>query len=202
MSATVQWGSVATWVASVGTVTAVSLALWRTAWERKDRLRRELRQQAERISAWYVGMREDSDGEVLHREAGLPDELRGQAADVELLNNSEEPVYDVVVFLAQVSYKIKRWWNQEPYYRAMIGVLPPGQWTVSVPNSGGVIAADIRGESPPESRVMVIIGFTDRAHNYWARGARGELRRLDTDPIEYWKVHRKDIDWQVPARLP
>jgi hypothetical protein len=70
--------------------------LW-VAWgERKQRLRRELRQQAVRISAWFVEMHKDAHGEDSHgedsrREAGLPPELRGRAADVELLNNSEDP---------------------------------------------------------------------------------------------------------------
>jgi hypothetical protein len=111
----VQWGSVSTWVAGVGTVAAVSLALWEARGERKERLRRELRQQAERISAWFVGMHKDPDGEDpddgnpdgedAHRDAWLPPELRGRAADVELLNNSEDPVTDVLVFLSRVSYK-------------------------------------------------------------------------------------------------
>jgi hypothetical protein len=97
----VQWGSVSTWVAGLGTVAAVSVALWEARGERKERLRRELRQQAERISAWFVGMHKDPDGkepddgnpdgEDSHRDAWLPPELRGRAADVELLNNSEDP---------------------------------------------------------------------------------------------------------------
>ncbi len=45
--------------------------------DRKERLRRELRQQAERISAWFVEMHNDPDGEDWHdedapREAWLP----------------------------------------------------------------------------------------------------------------------------------
>jgi hypothetical protein len=183
-------------VASVGTVAAVSLALW-VAWgERKQRLRRELRQQAARISAWFVEMHKDS-----HGEAGLPPELRARAADVELLNNSEDPVTDVLVFLSRVSYKVQRWWDQEPEYRVMIGVLPPGRWTISVPKSGGAVVDVKLGGSPAMSRVMVIISFTDSAGNHWARGARGELRQLPAPAIEYWKVHQEDIDWRVPTRL-
>jgi hypothetical protein len=92
----VQWGTVSSWVAGVGTVAAVSLALWEARGERKERLRRELRQQAERISAWFVGMHKDPDGEDPNgedsrRDAWLPPELRGRAADVELLNNSVQP---------------------------------------------------------------------------------------------------------------
>ena len=92
----VQWGTVSTWVAGIGTVAAVSLALWEARGERKERLRRELRQQAVRISAWFVEMHkdshgEDSHGEDSHDEAGLPPELQGRAADVELLNNSGRP---------------------------------------------------------------------------------------------------------------
>jgi hypothetical protein len=149
----VQWGSVATWVAGFGTVAAVSFALWEARGERKERLRRELRQQAERISAWFVGMHKDPQGEDSHaedsrREAWLPPELRGRVADVELLNNSEDPVTDVLVFLSRVSYKVQQWWDQEPEYRVMIGVLPPGRWTIGVPKSGGAIMRVKLGGSP------------------------------------------------------
>jgi len=207
----VQWGSVSTWVAGVGTVAAVSLALWEARGERKERLRRELRQQAERISAWFVGMHKDPDGEDpddgnpdgedSHRDAWLPPELRGRAADVELLNNSEDPVTDVLVFLSRVSYKVQRWWDQEPEYRVMIGVLPPGRWAIRVPRSAGAIVNVKLGGSPAGSRVIAVISFTDSAGNHWARGARSELRRLPAAAFEYWKVHREDIDWRVPTRL-
>ena len=202
----VQWGTVSTWVAAVGTVTAVSLALWETRRERKERLRRELRQQAERISAWFVGMHKDTDGGDSHdedppREAWLPSELRGRYGDVELLNNSAEPVTEVLVFLSRVSYKVKRWWDQEPEYRVMIGVLPPARWKISVPESGGAIAQVKLGGSAAVSRVMVITSFTDSAGNHWARGARGELRQLPSAAIDYWKLHMEDVDWLVPTRL-
>ena len=207
----VQWGTVSTWVASVGTVAAVSLALWEARGDRKERLRRELRQQAVRISAWFVEMHEDAHGEDAHGEdahgedahgeAWLPRELRGRASDVELLNNSEDPVTDVVIFLSRVSYKVRRWWDQEPEYRVMIGVLPPGRWTISVPKSGGAIVDVKLGGSPAGSRVIAVISFTDSAGNHWARGARSELRRLPAASFEYWKVHREEIDWRVPTRL-
>ena len=143
----------------------------------------------------------DPDGQDPRRDAWLPPELRGRAADVELLNNSEDPVTDVLVFLSRVSYKVQRWWDQEPEYRVMIGVLPPGRWTISVPKSGGAIVDVKLGGSPAMSRVMVIISFTDSAGNHWARGARSELRQLPAPAIEYWKVHKEDIDWRVPTRL-
>jgi hypothetical protein len=207
----VQWGTVSTWVASIGTVAAVSLALWEARGERKERLRRELRHQAERISAWFVGMHKDPDGGDPdggdpdggdpRREAWLPPELRGRAADVELLNNSEDPVTDVLVFLSRVSFKVQRWWDQEPEYRVMIGVLPPGRWTISMPKSGGAIVRVKLGGSSAISRVVAIISFTDSAGNHWARGARSELRQLPAASIDYWKVHKEDVDWRVPTRL-
>jgi hypothetical protein len=164
-------------------------------------LRRELRQQAVRISAWFVEMHKDPHGDDSHGEAWLPPELRGRAADVELLNNSADPVTDVLIFLSRVSYQVQRWWDQEPEYRVMIGVLPPGRWTISVPKSGGAIVDVKLGGSPAMSRVMVIISFTDNAGNHWARGARGELRQLTTPAIDYWKVNKEDIDWRAPRRL-
>ena len=45
-------------------------------------------------------------GADTRRDGWLPPELRGRAADVELLNNSEDPVTDVLVFLSRVSYKV------------------------------------------------------------------------------------------------
>jgi hypothetical protein len=99
------------------------------------------------------------------------------------------------------SYKVQRWWDQEPEYRAMIGVLPPGRWTISLPESGGAIVDVKLGGSAAMSRVMVIISFTDNAGNHWARGARGELRQLRAPAIEYWKIRKEDIDWRVPTRL-
>jgi hypothetical protein len=68
----VQWGSVSTWVAGVGTVAAVSLALWEARGERKERLRRELRQQAERISAWFVGTQKDRMAKTRVAKLGFP----------------------------------------------------------------------------------------------------------------------------------
>jgi hypothetical protein len=150
----VQWGTVSTWVAGFGTVAVVSLALWEARGERKERLRRELRQQAERISAWFVGMHKDPQGEDSHeedsrREAWLPSELRGRVADVELLNNSEDPVTDVLVFLSRVSYKVQQWWDQEPEYRVMIGVLPPGRWTIGVPKTAALSRGSNWGDHLP-----------------------------------------------------
>jgi len=36
---------------------------------------------------------------------------------------------------------------------------------------------------------------------HWARGARGELRQLPSAAIDYWKVRKEDVDWEVPTRL-
>jgi hypothetical protein len=94
-------------------------------------------------------MHKDPHGDDPRREDRLPPELRGRAADVDLLNNSEDPVTDVLVFLSRISYKVQRWWDQEPEYSAMIGVLPPGRWTISVPESGGAIVNVKLGDHQP-----------------------------------------------------
>jgi hypothetical protein len=77
----------------------------------------------------------------------------------------------------------------------------PDDGPISVPKSGGAIVDVKLGGSPAMSRVMVIISFTDNAGNHWARGARGELRQLPTPAIDYWKVHKEEIDWRAPRRL-
>ena len=50
----------------------------------------------------------DPDGADPRRDAWLPPELRGRAADVELLNNSEDPVTDVLIFLSRVGAQGRR----------------------------------------------------------------------------------------------
>src|SRR5436190_12759095 len=103
---------------------------------------------------------------------GFPQSCRAGLPTLSFSTIRADPVTDVLVFLSRVSYKVQRWWDQEPEYRVMIGVLPPGRWTISVPRSGGAIVDVKLGGSSAGSRVIAVISFTDSAGNHWARGAR------------------------------
>ena len=48
----VQWGDAPTWLAAIGTISAVVVALWVAFGESRRRARAEERRQAELISAW------------------------------------------------------------------------------------------------------------------------------------------------------
>lgn len=89
-----QYGDLATWVASIGTVGALSTALYqirieRDARHRADResIERVLRSQAQLVSGWYGG----------HVEGSDQDQSRWDWLVV--LNSSPEPVYQAVATL-------------------------------------------------------------------------------------------------------
>jgi hypothetical protein len=180
----IQLGDVATWVASIGTVAAVWVALWQIVSEKKERLGREVREQAERISAWY---------------AGRAERIPGSGTRIELLNNSNEPVYEVIVGIAFIQgaaphsgeewMKVERGLIMGGFGRAL-GTLPPGQWFVTVPSHSGVM----------QGRLGAEIAFTDRSGSHWVRRATGKLEQLRTNAIDHYGVSRP-VDYQTPEPL-
>src|SRR5947209_2696633 len=89
-----QYGDVATWVASIGTVGALSTALYQIRVEREARYQAEretleqaLRSQAQLVSGWYGGHAEGSDQDQSGRDWLV------------VLNGSPEPVCEAVATL-------------------------------------------------------------------------------------------------------
>lgn len=177
----IQLGDLATWLASVGTIGAVWLALWQVLNEKKERVNREIRSQAERISAWYAGTKEGAH--------------LATATRIELLNSSNEPVYEVVVGLVFIQGAAPR--SGEEWqcmgntsimggFGKVLGALPPGQWIVRVPGGWANMFARPGAE----------IAFTDRSGLHWVRRATGKLERLPTNAVDYYKISRP-VDYQI-----
>lgn len=106
------WGDVPTWVAAIGTVSAVSLALWQNMVDRRTARTRAVRAQAELISAWYGGDRDD-------------------VTDLYLRNGSKQPIYEVVVCLV---INLGGGEGVPDDFRHVYLELPPGLFRIEVPS--------------------------------------------------------------------
>ena len=99
----VQWGDVATWVASVGTVMAVVVALVQVARERRARLKQEVRDRAERhvahaslISGWLGPAEAVPETQRVNYGDAEMDAEYNYRTPIYIHNSSAEPVYEVV----------------------------------------------------------------------------------------------------------
>lgn len=178
-----------TWVAAVGTVGALSTALFQIRTERQYRLQTEAVDRAERHQA---------QARLISAFVG-PVELTPQRDDltrswIYLINGSEEPVYRLlvgIVFMQGTAPQTtERWFaeilkdhpaRQRPF--TTLSILPPGRWRVSIKGEVGGGTGDRRGAE---------IAFTDRADAHWIRRASGKLEELPEEPLKYfekWDLH-------------
>ena len=114
--------------------------------------------------------------------------------EIGVLNNSDEPVYRVVIY--QVLIQGAGPHDGETHegvgeraadYRVILGVLPPGRWTVAVAGTPTV----------PQGRWGAKVGFTDRAGAHWIRRANGVLEEIPTGAVEYYGIP-SPIDFSTP----
>lgn len=109
---TLNWGDVPTWVASVGTVAAVSLALWQVRVDRVAATALLKRAQAELVAGWFAGD-------------------RGSASHLAVRNASAQPVYEVIVSLV---LNLGGGEGVPREYQRIFLELPPGTFDVPVPS--------------------------------------------------------------------
>lgn len=184
------WGDVPTWIASLGTVGALTAAVWQIGNERQRRitLESELRQeqrrsQARNIAAWL--------GAAETHSPPKPFPIR-------LVNGSLEPVYRVfvcAVFIQGAAPMTTEAWLKLPskHYAApvvMVPILPPGKWVVQL---------DRYMDSPLQGRLGAEVAFSDRSGVSWVRRAMGELEELPTNPVEYYSSMglNPPYDWRT-----
>ena len=198
---TIQYGDLATWVAAVGTVGALGTALWQIRTERNRRLAQEVHdrqerreEQARRIACW-PGPRADTEGE------GPMDPWWGSSTPIDLVNGSDEPVYNLVVAIVLVqgagaARHAEDWKERALEQRdapwSTAAILPPGRWRVWVPGTGWGGGMGLR--------LGAEVAFTDRAGVSWVRRSTGALQQLPKPPLEYFAdfgLHGP-YDLQVP----
>jgi hypothetical protein len=168
-------GNVPTWLAAVGTVGAVGLALRQIATERTLRKRAEdqalelqERSQAQLLSAWF--------------------RPGGQSSGVDpdwliLLNHSNEPVYQVVasmVFVQGAAPHTGEELGHLPDHQRPISIVPPGRWRVPVPSGWGGMFRRPGAE----------LAFSDRNGLNWIRRASGSLEKTATNAYDHYKLSK------------
>lgn len=213
----VEWGDVATWVASVGTVLAVVVALVQVARERKSRLTHEAQDRTDRhlaharlISAW-TGPAElvPAPQRVAYGDADS-DAAFNYRTPIYVHNSSAEPIYEVVagiVFIQgaaprtlEAILELRQQRRQQTAdlagkdvdvsteQRAFQG--DPVTTTGIVPP--GTWRVWVRGKgwtSISAGRGGVDVAFVDRAGVSWVRRAMGPLEELPMRPLEHFGQH-------------
>jgi hypothetical protein len=200
---TINYGDLPTWLASVGTVGALGAALWQIRTERNRRHEQEARdrelarrEQARRISCW------PGDEGTLRPS----DMFGGSSTPIELVNGSDEPVYELVFALVHVEgpgkHRIEAWKDwvspERPAGpgppRSTAAILPPGHFRVWVPGENWGRGHDMG------LRLGAEVAFRDRDGVSWVRRSRGDLEELDKPPSDYFAQYglpRGDI-FQTP----
>jgi hypothetical protein len=159
------------WIGSIATAASFGLLA-------ANAISARTRAQAERISAWL-------------QSPGGPVEITDTGTQVRLRNSSDDLVYEVVVCLVLVQGAGPRT-GQQSGKRTVLGVLPPGAWTTSVPRYDNVGMSWAFG---------VEIAFTDRGGRHWLRGPEGKLKRIRRDPIAHYRIGRPTTFMQ-PIEVP
>jgi len=180
----IELGDLATWVTGIATAGAWTAALISIRRERKtreefnkDKLERESRNQAVKISSWFGGRI-------------LPGDERDSLI---LLNRSDTPIYNVVatmVFAQGGAPRMGEDMRDLPDHRACYTVLPPGTWRAAAPGGWGGM----------HRMPAVEIAFTDTAGLNWVRRGSGQLMRLPAEPFDHFEVTRP-IDFELLAAV-
>lgn len=129
------------------------------------------RHQQSRISAWYEDGRNRTD---------QPEDNRFAWRFVVLRNESESPVYDVIVTRVGISGagpSFKRGPNRPTFPdRACVGTLPPGAWYIWLPTEGSGMGV----RTAPET------AFVDANGISWVRRGNGRLEEFSMEPTSFY----------------
>ncbi len=198
----VSLGDLPTWVASVGTVGAVWVALFQIRTERRRRHEREEQDRVERHRAQARLV-----SAVMGPEERVPDDDVGGRTGVDLINASAEPVYSLVVGIVFVQgagpgsiegmlgLRKDEDWPPRPVPVTTASILPGGTYRVWIGGTGW--SRILSGRSGAE------VAFTDRAGSHWVRRAMGQLEELDQEPFAYFTQRGlfSPYELQTPERL-
>jgi hypothetical protein len=188
----VQYGDLPTWVAAIGTAGALAVAFLQIRTERRARKAREAeerrhtrRRQAVRISSWIAS----SDDMA---QVGWQDSSSLPRYGAVLLNNSEEPVYEVAASLVSIqgAGPSASKGDGRLEYRAYLSVVPPGRHLADLGTC----------DSWPSGRAGVDLLFTDATGVHWLRRANGALDEVDAPSAEYYSMPRP-VGWVIPTLL-
>jgi hypothetical protein len=160
------WGDVATWVTGLATIALFVIGFLQIRRERLTRIKsekesetRQLRVQAELISSWIA--REDQD-----------------CTWMAILNNSPQPVYDLIMKLEILGAVIDDLSLYSVGYPTYVNIVPPGlAYVAGSPVSHGMM-----------KQFTVGIGFRDAAGRNWIRRQDGKLASIGVSPLIHFKI--------------
>ena len=151
----VEWGAFPEWLEAVGTLGALSFALF----QYRNYLGDQARQQASKVSVWASQYRYPSSGP--------------SSATAVVYNGSDQPVYDCSLRLLSWDWRTK----PERLHGIRFPVIQPQSKTGGHRVDNGLTA-------PPESEGVVSppyeIEFSDAAGHRWVRKPDGRLTRIES----------------------
>jgi hypothetical protein len=165
------WGDVPTWLAAIGTIGAVIVAL---CLARSDGIRREKlqrRHQAELVTAW-LGSEETSGGHVRQ--------------SIVIQKSSPQSVYLLVASLVAKGGFRDTALGDARKFRATVGQVPPGRYERHVRSPGHGMHV----------KLAIELAFRDAAGVCWLRRGNGSLEDISEDPIALYQLPRP-IGWEV-----
>ena len=165
-----QWlGDIGTWVSGLGIVCTFIIGFIQINNERKIRKEKELREQAEHISAF------------IFKETPAK-------TTIALLNLSKEPIYEVIVSISVFQgTNMTHPTNTAHQYTSFLSVIPPGQSYTQVDGSYHELAF----------HPAIEIAFKDVKGKCWVRTGRGVLKAISKSPVEHYKLH-PPLNWRLP----
>jgi hypothetical protein len=227
----IQWGGVATWVAAVGTVSAVAVALWQVARERGARVARDTQDRMDRhlaqarlISAWLGPAEPVPDVDRIETNDVEDDRSFNFRTPIYVQNSSAEPIYEVVagiVFIQGAAphtlegiLDLRNRQRQETAEAAAKGedvarvqrayAGNPVTTTGIVPPGTWRLWVQGKGwTSIMAGRGGVDAAFVDRTGVSWIRRAMGPLEELPVRPLDHFSEHglHGPHELQPPERM-
>ncbi len=203
----------ATWVAAIGTISAVVVALLQVARERKLRLDRERsersekhRAHAELIAAWVgppQAVPHNTETPSYHTTSNSDADYR---TPIYIHNGSLEPIYEIVVGIVFVQgaapHNLEKMLDvfterspRGPLPATTSAIIPPGTWCLWLRGKGWTGVMGGRGGAD--------IAFVDRGGVSWVRRAMGTLEELDQRPLAHFAQHRLygPYEFQLPKQM-
>jgi hypothetical protein len=171
-----RWGDYPTWLAAIGTILAVVVALGLAGREGRQRRRQQERLEAELVTAWLERM-------------GGPTVQGPEPAIIVVVNGSQQLAYKVIASLVPVRGAISDDFRQKigrsaADFRAFKGELPPGRTNLEVEWPGGGM----------HIRFGVELAFRDAGGRNWIRTADGQLKRIQVEPIDHYGLN-EPLPW-------
>jgi hypothetical protein len=174
---TIQWGDVPTWVAALGTVGAVAVALVLAGRDGRRRIAQERRRQAELVTAW-----------VTDDATTVTDQLESKVyLGLVVQNSSTQLVYQLIASLVATQGAYREDARDEDHrFRTYVGDVPPGSRRTRLEYGGHGMSI----------RLGVEIAFQDAGGRWWRRKGNGNLEQLKLNPVDFYRVPRP-VPWET-----